>query len=150
MGGFITGVLLQNEDGATYQGKVYDRFLKLGLSNEQVLSIFDPFGPISTDLPIGEVYEMILVTLATSVRYFAALPLDVETADWQGVIIEPRWRVPESDYQRTSSELYTHEWVLLATSLGKLLMNPKVFKTPISPEGVVLWNNVRLDLLAVV
>jgi hypothetical protein len=150
MGDFITGVLLQSEDGAVYQGRVYDRFLKLRHLHGQVLSVFDPFGPISADLPVGEVYEVILASLSESVRYVSELLLTVENTEWQGVIIEPHWRAPESTYQRASSELYAHDWVLLGTSLGKVLISSKVFKTSINPEGFVQWENIRLDLLAVV
>ncbi|GAC1566007.1 MAG: hypothetical protein NVS3B14_05740 [Ktedonobacteraceae bacterium] len=150
MGDFITGVLLQSEDGATYQGRIYDRFLRLRHLHGQVLSLFDPFGPLSTDLSIGEVYEVILASLGESVRYFSEPPLTLENTEWQGVIIEPHWRAPESTYQRTSSELYAHDWVLLGTSLGRMLISPTVFKTPIKPEGFVQWDNIRLDLLAVV
>ena len=31
MGAFIRGVLVENEEGATYEGHVYDRFLQLRL-----------------------------------------------------------------------------------------------------------------------
>ena len=70
MKGFITALLLQNEAGATYQGKVYDRFLRLQHLNGKIFSVFDPYGPISTSLHVGEVYEMIVASLATSVSYF--------------------------------------------------------------------------------
>ncbi|MGB8343355.1 MAG: hypothetical protein WCD86_00645 [Ktedonobacteraceae bacterium] len=41
MGQFITGILVENKDGATYEGVVYDRFLKLRLPTGKVFSIFD-------------------------------------------------------------------------------------------------------------
>jgi len=150
MGAFIKGVLVENADGATYQSKVYDRFLKLHLANGQDVSIFDTFGPLSSSLSSGERYEMILEALATSVHYGRSTPLDVKTPTWQGVIIEPRWRAPEDQYRLSATELYTREWVLVSTSIGALLMNPKVFHTPISPQEEVLWDTIRLDLLAVV
>jgi len=150
MKGFVTALLLQNEGGATYQGKIYNRFLRLQHLNGQILSVFDPYGPLSTELHVGEVYEMILASLATSVRYFSGTPPAIKDTEWQGVIIEPRWRAPENAYQRTSSELNAHDWVLLETSLGKVLISPRIFDIPISVEGIVQWNSTRLDLLAVV
>lgn len=150
MSAFITGVLVENEDGATYQGKVYDRFLKLHLANGQDVSIFDPFGPLSSSLPLGERYEMILGALATSVHYGHSTTLDVKTPTWQGVIIEPRWLAPEDQYQLYASELYRLEWVLVSTLIGALLMHPKVFHTPIAPQEEIIWDTIRLDLLAVV
>jgi hypothetical protein len=151
MGDFITGVLIENEEGATYQGKVYDRFLKLRLLDGQLLSIFDPFGPISTGLREGEVYEMVLITLAASVSYCATSPLPpMESDEWQGIIIEPHWCVAEGQHRHACSELYAHEWILLATSSGQLLMSPKVLSMPVDPGGFLQWKNVRLDLCAVI
>lgn len=151
MGDFITGVLIENEEGATYEGKIYDRFLKLRLLDGHVLSIFDPFGPISTGLPEGEIYEMVLITLAVSVRYFATSPLPpMESDEWQGIIIEPHWSVAEGHYRRACSELYAHEWILLATPLGQLLMSRKVLSMPVNRGGFLQWKNVRLDLCAVI
>jgi hypothetical protein len=68
MKNFITGVLVQNKDGATYEGVVYDHRLKLRLSNDRELSIFDPADPISTELHVDEVYEMVLVPFVVSVN----------------------------------------------------------------------------------
>lgn len=150
MGDFIAGVLLQSKDGATYQGKVYDRFLRLRHLHGHVLSVFDPFGPISAGLLVGEIYEVILVSVGKSVRYFSEPALVTENTEWEGVIIEPHWFAPENAYQRISSELYAHDWVLLGTSLGKMLINPKIFKSSIFAGGFVQWDNIRLDLLGVV
>jgi len=156
VGDFITGVLVENEAGATYEGHVYDRFLKLRLSDGQILAVFDPpgsFGPISTILSKGEVYEMILMTLPIpkSVQYFPASPLlSLDVDVWQGEIIEPHWVLPEGRYKLTHSYLSEREWVLLATRRGQLLMSPKVFSIPLSRGGIVQWDNVRLDLCAVV
>lgn len=151
MGDFIKGVLIENEEGATYEGRVYDRFLKLRLRDAQVLSIFDPFGPISTGLAEGNVYEMILITLATSVKYFATVPLPPLASDeWQATIIEPRWSAVEGQYRHACSELFTKKWLLLATPLGQLLMSHKVLSIPVSPGGFVRWKNIRLDLCAVI
>ncbi|SRR6266568_2259485 len=150
MGEFITGVLVENKDGATYQGIIYDRFLKLRLLDGQMLSIFDPIGPISTELKTGETYELILVTLATAVKYFSAEAPPLESSQWQATVVKPKWRALEGSYQRARPQLYSHDRVLLASSLGHLLMNPGDIGTPVSLGGVVQWNNVRLDLYAVV
>jgi hypothetical protein len=110
MGDFIKGVLIENEEGATYNGKVYDRFLKLRLSNGRVLSIFDPFGPLSTGLAKGEVYEMIVIPLATAVQYFATSSSPpVENDEWQATIIETHWRAVRNHYRYACEALYAHD-----------------------------------------
>ncbi len=156
MGNFIIGVLVENEDGATYQNHTYDRFLKLQIADGQVLSIFDPpglYGPISTGLNTGESYEMILITLPVprSVHYFPTSPLHVEINLWQGTVVDTHWRVPEErSYKGVHEYLADREWMLLTTSRGDLLMNPKEISIPVSKGGVVQWENLRLDLCAVV
>lgn len=156
MGHFITGVLIENERGATYEGHVYDRFLQLRLSDGQVLALFDPpgsNGPISTTLSKGEYYEMVLIALPIpkSVQYFPTppqLPLSIDV--WQGEIIEPHWILPVGRYTLTHPYLSEREWVLLATTKGHLLMNPASIKASSSTKGIVRWQNMRLDLCAVV
>ena len=139
MSAFITGVLVENEDGATYQGKVYDRFLKLHLANGQDVSIFDPFGPLSSSLPLGERYEMILGALATSVHYGHSTTLDVKTPTWLGVIIEPRWLAPEYQYQLYASELYAREWVLVSTSIHALTAFNWPSEVPPPEKDSIAW-----------
>lgn len=151
MGDFIRGVLIENKEGATYKGKVYDRFLKLRLMDAQVLSIFDPFGPMSTGLAEDEAYEMVLITLAASVRYFTTSPLPpLENGEWQATVIESRWSAAKGHYRYACEELYAQKWLLLGTPSGQLLMSHKVLSMPVNPGGFVRWKNLRLDLCAVV
>jgi hypothetical protein len=46
---YITGVLIQNKVGATYEDVVYDRRLMISLPNSRELSIFDFADPIGTE-----------------------------------------------------------------------------------------------------
>lgn len=156
MGEFIKGVLVENEAGAIFEGHVYDRFLKLRLLDGQILDVFDQpgsYGPISTGLSIGEIYEMVLITLPVprSVQYFPTIPLTLtsEIGFWQGEVIEPRWIVTERNYKSIHKHLSNREWMLLATNRGQMLMNPASIQALVSTGGFVQWQNMRLDLLAV-
>jgi hypothetical protein len=150
LGNFITGLLERNEDGATYEGVVYDRFLTLRHGNGQVLSIFDMGEPISTNLPTNEIYEMVLVAAVPGdIQFFPARP-PTSTGDCHGIVIETAWNATKGSYRRDRVELYGREWMLLATPLGHLLMNPTEIGVLISVGGFVQWKDPRLDLYAVV
>ena len=148
MARFVQGILIENEEGAKYEGTVYDRFLKVRLADGQVISIFDPFGPISTGLAVNEIYEMVLVTFPVSVSYFTANPPSLASGLWQGTIVDAHWLAPRG-YRTSIERLYTRDWALLETSVGYVLMDGKEIKAPSSNGGVVQWKNVRLDLYAV-
>jgi hypothetical protein len=151
MEGFVTGVLAENKAGATYEGVIYDRFLRLHLMAGQVLEVFDPFEPISTDLPTGEIYKFILSSLAKSVRYFPreVLPPPLQTDLWQGTVIETNWRFRREEYSGIRSSAYEREWVVLSTAEGRLLMNPKEIGTQVYPGDIIQWQNLRFDLYAI-
>ena len=155
MGNFITGVLIQNEDGATYEGVVYDRFLKLQHPRDYVLSIFDPIEPISTNLRVGETYELVLVPFVVSVKHVSISESTlknryISSGVWQGIVIDLNWRTSEGSYRLARPELYDREWILLETSLGQVLLNPRSIETVLNKGDIVEWENVRLDLYAVV
>ena len=147
---FITGVLVQNEEGATYEGTVYDRFLQLRLKQGQVLSIFDPPVPISTNLLVNEVYQMVLAVLAISVTPAAENPSELKADEWEGTIAELDWKVPQERYRSARPSLSSRSWVLVTTSLGQLLINRKEITSPISVGERVRWENIRFDLYAVI
>jgi hypothetical protein len=151
MESFITGVLVTNQAGAIYEGRVYDRFLQLRLMDGKVLEVFDPFEPISTGITTGEIYEFILSSLAKSVRYFpqGVLPPPLQTDLWQGTIIQANWRFIKEDYRRTHSFAKEREWILLSTAEGRLLMNPKEIGTQVRPGDIIQWQNLRFDLCAI-
>jgi hypothetical protein len=153
MGQFITGVLIENKDGATYEGVTYDRYLKLRLSTEETLSLFDEFMPISTQLSTGVSYEVVLTSLPVpgTVSYAESPSLPAEHDYWQGIVIDLGWLGKKEDYRYVRTYNFGDgERVLLSTVRGNLLMNPKRFKIPIAVGSAIQWKNSRLDLLAVV
>jgi len=153
MGQFITGILVENKDGATYEGVVYDRFLKLRLPTGKVFSIFDGPNPISSGLVIGERYEVVLLSLLIpgTVRY-TELPSSSRANEiWQGTVIEPKWRGKAKDYRFVRGyDFEDVEWVLLGTTWGDLLIYPKELAVPVEVGQTLHWESLRLDLLAVV
>jgi hypothetical protein len=156
MGNFIMGVLVQNKDGATYEGVVYDRRLTLRLPNGRELSVFDPADPISTTLHIGEVYEMVLVPFVVSVNLVplsqssAGLEAATESNNWQGTVIDPNWEAQKNAFRLVRTELYEQRWVHIATPLGNIIIRPESVGATLNIGTVVQWKSTRLDLYAVV
>ncbi len=152
---FITGVLVQNKAGATYEGVVYDRRLMIRLSNSRELSVFDFADPISAELHLGEVYTMVLVPFVVSVNLVLESSSPVESGatteanSWQGTVIDPHWEAPKNAFQRVRTELYEQRWVFVATPSGNLILNPRNVEAPLSRGAVIQWENTRLDLYAV-
>src|SRR5579863_48348 len=154
MGFFFKGLLVENEEGATYEGKVYNRFLKLRLLDGQVISVFDPCA-ISTEISVGNTYEMILLAFPAqkSILYSSdtlLLPSILETDDWYGTVIEQHWRLIKETYRFSCSYLCDGERILLMTPRGQLLMSSKEIDSPINVGGTIQWKNVRLDLCAII
>lgn len=151
MAHFITGFLEHSEDGAKYDGIVYNRFLTLRHASGQVLSIFDQGQPLSGGLVTGKVYEFVLVAaLPGKLQYLPTNPPYLEAGGWQGEVVDPHWWAPQGVYHRARPELYERDWGLLATPLGRLLMSPSEIGTPVHLRGLVRWQEARLDLYAVV
>ena len=153
MGQFVHGTLIENEDGATYESEVYDRFLKLRLTQGEVLSIFDPT-PISSNLLLGTTYEMVLVSSALNVRVSEEEMPDLLPKEWEGTIVQLDWQAISEEYVLIRPELLKHSWVLVKTDWGHVLISRKIVERAgpgqISVNQRIRWKNVRLDLFAVV
>ncbi|MBZ0291385.1 MAG: hypothetical protein K8L99_02350, partial [Anaerolineae bacterium] len=57
---FMVVEIVKNEDGATYEGGVFTRFLTIRTSDGHLLSVFDP-EVLSTDVEEGGVYDLLLL-----------------------------------------------------------------------------------------
>jgi hypothetical protein len=148
---FIIGVLERNEPGATYQGRVYDRFLMLRPSDGTTLHVFDKGEPISSGLATGESYEVVLLAaIPGPVLVFSARSEGVQLSERRGEIIEPGWRAMEGGYRCVRPELYQRDWVLLRTSLGQLLMSPSEIGINLRAGDFLEWQEPRFDLYAVI
>lgn len=146
---FIRATLEQSEDGATYEGTVYDRFLVLRPSSGERLPVFDMTEPISTGLDTGQTYEVVLVAaLPGPVRRLPEHPAGAD--QWWGTVVEPRWKALQGAFERARPGLYAREWVLLRTPLGALLINPDELESPVSTGDILGWEEPRLDLYGVV
>lgn len=144
------GILERNENGATYEGIVYDRFLTLHHANGRILSIFDMGEPISTGLRTNKIYEMVLVaSIPEDVEVFSTCPSPA-TSTWQGIVVDMAWKAARGSFSRERKGLYGREWICLATPLGNLLMNPAEIGAPINAGNCVQWKDPRLDLYAVI
>lgn len=145
--------MLENKDGATYEGVVYDRLLKLQLPTGKVLSIFDGFNPISSGLVIGEWYEVVLISILIpgTVRYPKQPFSSSANEIWQGTVREPKWKGKAKDYRFVRGYNFDSvERVLLETRWGCLLINPKKLTIAAEVGQILCWESLRLDLLAVV
>lgn len=177
MNTFMTGVLERNEVGATDGHVVYDRWLTLCLPDGIALRIFDD-ELVSTDLEVGQTYDMILVVaVPQEIRYLPEPPADVDlrTVDHEvvesrvtkgtlleytyvvrGTVLDPSWLAPQHAYRCAVPDLYDYTSVLLQTAVGRVLINSlnveEDMKGPVeqvTAEGYMEWERSRLDLLAV-
>ena len=153
---FITGVLVQNKAGATYEDVVYDRRLMIRLPDSHELSIFDFADPISTELHTDEVYTMVLIPFVVSVNLVLAPSLSggigetTKSNSWQGTVIDSNWEAPKDAFHLVRAELYEQRWLLVATSYGNLILKLGIVEMALSAGTVIQWENTRLDLYAVV
>ena len=162
MNGFVTGVLEQNEVGATDGHTVYDRWLRLRLKNEVVIEIFDD-QLISTDLEIDQEYSMsIVVAVPWELKYFATSPTDVNVSLMEhndivrGIVLDSSWQVPAQDYSRMTENFQKRVYLLLETAIGQVLMSRRTLERyaqepieHVETGGYLEWEPSRLDLLAI-
>ena len=177
MNTFVTGILERNEVGATDGHTIYDRWLTLRLSNGIALRIFDE-ELISTDLEVGQTYNMILVVaVPDTIRYLSAPPenVDLESIDREvvelrgsegefveytyvvrGTVLEPSWQAPQRAYRCMVPDFYDYEAVLVQTAIGRILLsctsiedNMEGLAEQITSGGYLEWERSRLDLMAV-
>jgi hypothetical protein len=149
---FVSGVLEQNEDGATYEGIVYDRFLMLRHANGKQLLIFDMTEPISADLAVGRRYTVVVVAaIPGSVQHLSRESPTLRQANgWQGVVVDPQWSASSETYRQVRPELYQQDWLLLSTPIGEMLMSPGEIAAQANQGDIIVWENARFDLYAIV
>jgi len=177
MNTFVTGILERNEVGATDGHTIYDRWLTLRLSNGIALRIFDE-ELISTDLEVGQTYNMILVVaVPDTIRYLSAPPenVDLESIDREvvelrgsegefveytyvvrGTVLEPSWQAPQRVYRCMVPYFPEFAAVLVQTAIGRVLINHLDIEEDmegsleqIKVGGYLEWEHSRLSLLAV-
>lgn len=150
MSAFVSGILEQNLDGATYEGSVFDRDLVLRHASGQIIGIFDPFSPISTDLLTGQFYEVVLSPLFIRMRKSTVSILPDDLQLHFGEILETNWKPSMDSYQLAVSDFYETEWILISTSLGNIVHRNNRQQLQLSKGDNIVWEHFRFDLIAVV
>jgi hypothetical protein len=177
MNTFVTGVLERNEVGATDGHTIYDRWLTLRLSNGIALRIFDD-ELISSDLEVGQTYDMILIVAVPWVIHSLSSPptnTDLEAIDREvvesrvtpgiflertyivrGTVLDSSWQAPQRAYRCMVPDFYDYEAVLVQTAIGRILIsrtsiedNMEGLAEQITSEGYLEWEHSRLDLMVV-
>ena len=150
MGQFITGTLERNEAGATYEGINYDRWLYLRVSKDRLLAIFDPIA-MTTDLHIGSEYSVLVTEYSPAdLEILPRKPAKLtRTHNWYGKVVSTYWRPPEMQYRCATLTYRNHKGVLVNTQHGWMLLHSSDFVQPPDYGNFIQWNQVRLDLLAV-
>jgi hypothetical protein len=147
-----------------YEGQIWDRFLKIQLSDGLILPIDDLSG-ISGELEVGNRYELLLnLTVAASMKYQSPAPptLDVHEATntWGCIVVETEWHPPKNPnplYRHYSRFLYwpgpDKTFVLVKTAFGRAITNPKEVEQETGKEvevgGFLQIEKPRLDLYAI-
>lgn len=149
MAGFVLGTLEENQEGASYEDVVYDRNLKVRISNGQVLPIFDPGVPLSGELRAGMLCELVLVVAVPRLlRYQWECPPDALPGDWLGQVRNAAFRFAEPALLMRP-DLKERAWLLLDTEIGRILMSSAEPNTKVGEGGYLRWQQGRLDLYAV-
>ncbi len=150
---FIQGILTGNFEGSTYQDVVYDRVLHVQTRSGKQLEITD-MGPSSGHLQVGKTYTFFLAPFyleEKNVRYYPPEEEVIESAFWEGKIIDLDWGPSQSsdNYECVSDSFMEGGWVLIETSEGYMLMYPRVSKISPSIGGIVQFGNIDFMLHAV-
>lgn len=69
---------------------------------------------------------------------------------WHGVVVDPHWSASTEQYNQARPELYEQDWILLSMPLGEMLLSPGEMIASAIQGDIVVWENARLDLYAVV
>ena len=70
--------------------------------------------------------------------------------DWQGRILDTHW-VPTMPFHLAHPELYTQQWVQVATEVGTLFLNEgSLDASLLRVDNLLQWHHTRLDLYAVI
>lgn len=115
---FIYGQLIRNDIGAIYEGHIWNRWLKVRISDEFDIDIFDE-NNISASLLIGNYYDFIITPLLGDVN------LSINNDKHQNVdLICENWTYADNEYMICRSQsLVNQTWCILHTPLGCVLLH---------------------------
>lgn len=155
---FVRGMLTENMPGATFNGVVYDRSLKIVHDSGSILQVLDdcyPSPPISHHLKIDRWYEFLLMfSIGTPTRYSLTPPSNNAALDMMATVENPDWRPPlnpQHHYRHFSPRLYHNAggFVMVSAMWGHVLFGPDDILGNLQMGGYVRWYSTRLELLAV-
>ena len=160
MSSFLAGLPIKTQDGTIHEGSALDRYLTVRHSGLANIGIYDPSWPISGDLTEGMKAELIIVATHFEGLRYPVIAFDLGCiGTWRGIVADPRWCAQECAYRVSRPNLFhkrgkKRSWVLVATPIGHMLMNPAEVKREIGfnvvAGDILLWQDARYDLFAVV
>lgn len=155
---FTRATVLENRAGNKINNVVYDRQLRLQLSNGQIVEVFDdnyPYQPLSTHVKPTEVYDFVIgLTTGTAALFHRTYP--TQTHQQLGIIRDLQWvppTNPESYYRWYGPRLYHNGggFVVVQTEYFAVLLGPDdVDAEAATVSSYVTWEPFRYELLAVV
>jgi hypothetical protein len=156
----LTGLLVTNTAGSVHEDSVVDRVLTLRHSGRTLMEVYDPSWPISTNVATGRTYQVFLVVTNCVGLHFPILPFEgVKLGIWRGKVLRTPWYAPEDAFRADRPSLYRlrgkrRAWVLVATQIGPMLMNPLEVREAMrfAPKvgDILQWESSRFDLYGVV
>jgi hypothetical protein len=115
---FIHGQLIENSVGASYEGYIWNRWLKVRISDEIDIEVFDE-NNISESLVIGNYYDFIISPLLGDLN----LPINSDRLQSVELICE-NWLCKDAKHIICASEsLIGRLWLILLTIFGCVLIS---------------------------
>ena len=151
MGAFVTGSAEAVIDAAIEENIVYARIVSLYVTNVQMLDIWDDYPPLSGEMAVGQSYEVVVVMTRGSASVVDAQSVAPPGGGhWQGMVVRPNWRAARGVYHHARPELFAHEWALIETPVGQMLMRPADLPAHADEGTRIRTPSARLDLYAIV
>jgi|GEM_PF-5169918 len=149
MSSFVEATLLILDEGAEYQGQLWDRWVTLRcIADGRVIKVFD-FDFVHLPLALFEDYEcLIQVTILKNLHTPSLIDDSADSSWWQGLVVDSRWLLSESRnaFLGVSPHVYRDKTVLMQTSAGNMLMSLGEFAGTPQPGGSVSWEAVEFHL----
>ena len=140
---FLRSMLVGSHDSAVYQGAVYTRWLDLRLSDERIISVFDPT-PISSTLSVNREYDLVV-----AVGILVPATTEATNTHCHGRIVVRHWQ-PEGPFTQVSPSLASSSWAVLRLPVGDVLISSASIPEASECAIDLQWDRSRFDLLAVI
>ena len=156
---YLSGQLVVNRAGQMHEGSVLDRVLTVQHSGRTNFEVCDPSWPISTEVAEGQRYELLIVATHFQKLIYPQQPFEgIKLGIWRGKVIQAGWSAPQG-FRYFRPQLFRRQggkrrtWALLATNIGRMLVNPREIKEwigfDVEAGDYLLWETSRFDLYGV-